>query len=91
MSIKRDNKSEWVIALKKLMTTEIDEVPEGFLTRDQIARNMGVSPNQASKTITKLKRAKMIEVGKFKIKSSGKTGIIKYIDHYKLLKVSSQK
>lgn len=91
MSIKRDNKSEWVIALKKLMTTEIDEIPEGFLTRDQIAKNMGVSPNQASKTITRLKRAKMVEVRKFKIKTQAKTGIIKQIDHYRLLKSSSQK
>lgn len=91
MSIKRDNKSEWVIALKKLMTTEIDEVPVGWKTREQVAKDIGVSSNQASKIITKLKRAKMIEVGKFKIRSSGKTGIIKYIDHYKLVKASSQK
>jgi len=91
MSIKRDKKSEWVIALNKLITNEIDEVPEGWRTREEIAKDMGVSPNQASKGITRLKRAKMIDVQKFKIKSSGKYGIVKRIDHYRLVKSSSQK
>lgn len=83
--IKRDRKSEWVIALEKLMVQEIDIVPAGWKTRDQIAKEMGVSPNQASKCITLLKRAKMTEVRKFKIKSAGKHGIIKRIDHYRLI------
>lgn len=90
MSLKRDNKSEWVIALNKLMATEIDEVPKDWKTRDQIAKDMGLSPNQASKIITRLKRAKMIEVQKFKIKTQAKTGIIKQIDHYRLLTSSAK-
>jgi len=85
MSIKRDKKNEWVIALEKLIVQEIDVVPVGWKTREQIAKEMGVSPNQASKCITRLKRAKMTEVKKFKIKSSGKHGIVKMIDHYKLV------
>ena len=90
MSIKRDKKSEWVIALNKLINSEIDEVPKGWQTREQIAKSMGVSPNQASKGITRLKRAKLLEVKKFKIKSSGKHGIIKRIDHYKLITSSAK-
>lgn len=89
--IKRDKKSEWVIALNKLISTDIEEVPDGWKTREHIAKDMGVSPNQASKGITRLKRAKMIEVKKFKIKSAGKYGIVKRIDHYRLVKSSSQK
>ena len=87
--IKRDKKSEWVIALNKLISTDIEEVPEGWKTREHIARDMGVSPNQASKGITRLKRAKMIDVQKFKIRSSGKHGIVKRIDHYRLVKKSN--
>jgi len=84
MSIKRNKNNEWVIALENLIIREIDEVPAGWKTREQIAKEMGVSPNQASKCITRLKRAKMTEVRKFRIRSSGKHGIIKRIDHYKL-------
>lgn len=89
--IKRDKKNEWVIALEKLLTKDVDEVPHGWKTRNHIAREMGVSPNQASKCITRLKRAKMIEVQKFKIKSAGKYGLIKRIDHYRLLNLAKLK
>lgn len=89
--IKRNRASEWVMALEELICKEVDKVPDGWKTRDGIAREMGVSANQASKCITRLKRAKMIDVQKFKIKSAGKHGLIKRIDHYKLLNFTKLK
>ncbi|NBR24753.1 MAG: hypothetical protein EBU08_13470 [Micrococcales bacterium] len=86
MSVKRNRRSEWVIALERVLIQVVDDVPGGWKTREQIAKEMGVSPNQASKCITKLKRAGAVEIAKYKIKSSGKHGIIRRIDHYRLVK-----
>lgn len=88
--IRRDSNSEWVVALNKVINRQIDEVPAGWKTTEQISKDMAVSVNQASKCITKLKRAKMIEVKKFKIKTSGKHGLIKSVDHYKLITSSAK-
>lgn len=82
--IKRDKKCEWVVALDRLIHKEIDEVPKGWKTREQIAVEMGVSSNQASKVLKRLKDGNMLKVCKFKVKSSGKYGIIRKIDHYML-------
>jgi hypothetical protein len=88
--IKRDQKSEWAIALGKLTESQVDEVSEGFKTSVQIAKDMKLSREQANKCITRLKRAKMLETKKFKIRTSGKHGLIKYVDHYRLITSSAK-
>ena len=90
MSVKANKKSDWAIALDKLTASEVDEIPEGFKTSIQIAKDMGLSREQANKGITRLKKAKMLETRKFKIRTSGKHGLIKYVDHYRLITSSAK-
>ena len=46
---------------------------------------MGLSEEQAGKAVTTLKRSGQLEVKKFRIKTMGKTGLIKNVCHYRLI------
>lgn len=91
MSFKRNKKNAWAIALEKVLAEAVDEVPEGWLNTYGIAKEMGLSEEQAGKAVTILKQKGKVEVRKFRVKSNGKTGIIKKICYYRLISEPSKK
>lgn len=90
MSFKRCPKSKWVMALDRVLEKTIDEVPEGWLTASQVAKEMNLSPEQAGKAITIMKKSGAIEMRRFRTKTCGKTGMVRMTCHYRLTnKISS--
>lgn len=86
MSFRRAVKGEWAEALEKILVRSVDEVPKEWLTSEQACKKLGVSVSQGTKWLALMKKGKIVEMKKFRIKTSGKTGVIRLTDHYRLLK-----
>ena len=91
MSFRRTIKGEWAEALEKVLIKDVDEVPSDFLTSEQACKKLGVSLSQGTKWLAMMKKAGVVEMKKFKIKTKGKTGVIRSTDHYRLTSLPNKK
>ena len=82
---RRNQKSEWAKALESVLEQQTEEVPKGWLKLCEIAKQMNVSDEQAGKTVTRVKDKGLVEMKKFKIRTSKKTKMIRATCHYRLI------
>lgn len=86
MTIRRKLRgTEWADALQVVLRKQVDEVPKGWLTSDEVGKKMGLKFGQASRFIAMMIQEGMVEKKKFKIASRHGTGLIRPTEHYRLL------
>ena len=85
MTIKRKLKgTEWAEALDVVLRRQVDEVPSGWLTSDEVGRKMGLKFGQASRFLGLMIKEGMVEKKKFKVASRHGTGLVRPTEHYRL-------
>lgn len=85
MSFKRSVKGEWAEALQKVLIKDVDEIPNGWLTSFEACKKLGVSVSQGTKWLAIMRKSGVIEMKKFKIRTSGRTGVVRLTEHYRLI------
>lgn len=91
MSFKRSVSGEWADALQRVLIKDVDDIPNGWLTSHQACKQLGVSVSQGTKWLAMMRKAGVIQMKKFKIKTSGRTGVIRLTEHYRLVSAPNKK
>lgn len=87
MTIRRKLKgSEWAEALDVVLKRQVDEVPKGWLTSEEVGKKMGLKFGQASRFLALMIKEGIVEKKKFKVASRHGTGLIRPTEHYRLLR-----
>jgi predicted ArsR family transcriptional regulator len=91
MSLKRGGNTPWIKALQSVLNKQTDDVPEGWLTSEQVGKQMNLSFGQASKFLAMMIQDGVVEKKKFKVLSKHGTGIVRPTEHYRLISVPNKK
>ena len=71
---------------RDLIIKDVDEIPNGWLTSFEACKKLGVSVSQGTKWLAIMRKSGVIEMKKFKIRTSGRTGVVRLTEHYRLVK-----
>ncbi|NDC18765.1 MAG: hypothetical protein EBZ87_00645 [Microbacteriaceae bacterium] len=85
MSLKRGGNTPWIKALQVVLQKQTDEIPEGWLTSEEVGRQMNIKFGQASKFLRIMIKDGLVEKRKFKVISKHGTGLVRPTEHYRLI------
>jgi hypothetical protein len=91
MSLKRGGNTPWIKALQSVLEKQTDDVPEGWLTSEQVGKQMNLNFGQASKFLAMMIQDGVVEKKKFKVLSKHGTGIVRPTEHYRLISAPNKK
>jgi predicted transcriptional regulator len=91
MSLKRGGNTPWIKALQAVLEKQTDDVPEGWLTSEQVGKQMNLNFGQASKFLALMIQDGVVEKKKFKVLSKHGTGIVRPTEHYRLISAPNKK
>lgn len=89
MTVHRRTDTEWAKTLYNALKNEVEQVPKGWLTSDEVAKEMGVERTQALKMLKKLRTKGLVDVRHWRRCVNEDYGIVRKVAHYKLIKSAS--
>ncbi len=88
--LSRSVNTDWAKALLVALKNEAETPTAGWITSQEVARQLGVKRAQANKRIQVLRTMGLIMERQFKTAVSGKYGIVRPVTFYKLTKDATQ-
>jgi hypothetical protein len=83
---KTKGKDEWTRLLMHTLTKNVDVVPPGWLTSDQVAEKFGVQRSQAIKLLKDMRDDGKIETKAFRVVINKEYGVARPQMHYRIKK-----
>lgn len=78
------NFNEWKKAIEEVVRQKADVVPKGWITKFDLAKELGISETHTYRKLKALFRAQLADIKKFKI--LGANGNLQYVTYFKLRK-----
>lgn len=76
---------EWQTALQETYVAEADVIPQGWLSRQEIAKKFEVSDSRADEIIKRMIAGGKLETKRFRLYSEGRRGLYQ-VPYFKLQK-----
>jgi predicted ArsR family transcriptional regulator len=83
---KTKGKDEWTKLLMQTLTKNVDVIPPGWLTSDQVAKKFGVQRSQAIKLLKDMREDGLVEAKQFRVVINKEYGVARPQVHYRIKK-----
>ena len=83
---KTKGKDEWTKLLMQTLTKNVDVIPPGWLTSDQVAQKFGVQRSQAIKLLKDMREDGLVEARQFRVVINKEYGVARPQMHYRIKK-----
>jgi predicted ArsR family transcriptional regulator len=83
---KTKGRDEWTKLLMQTLTKNVDVIPPGWLTSDEVAEKFGVQRSQAIKLLKDMRADGLIEVKQFRVVINKEYGVARPQMHYRIRK-----
>ena len=83
---KANGKDDWAKLLMQTLTKNVDVIPPGWLTSDQVAKKFGVKRCQATKLLKDMRDDGSVEAKHFRVIVNKEYGVSRPQMHYRIKK-----